>query len=203
MNDLGKLFVISAPSGAGKTSLCCELLKNYKNIQYSVSVTTRKPREDEKDGVDYFFISEDEFKKMVQNGELVEWAFVHGNYYGTPRKFIEQKINSGQNILLDIDPQGARQLRKSVKFGIYVFVIAPSIVDLEQRLRNRRTESEEKIALRLKNAYDEVKLYRDYDYIIINKTFKKAYRELESIYIAEHLRTKDVKNINDIMKLED
>lgn len=202
MNDSGKLFVISAPSGAGKTSLCNELLKNYLNMQYSVSVTTRKPRDDEKEGVDYFFISENKFKSMAENKELIEWAFVHGNYYGTPKKFIQEKLKNGQNILLDIDPQGARQLRKSINFGIYIFVVAPSIKDLEIRLRNRRTESEEKISLRLKNAYDEVKLYRDYDFIILNKNFEKAYRELESIYIAEHLRTKDVKNITDIIKLE-
>jgi guanylate kinase len=202
MNDLGKLFVISAPSGAGKTSLCNELLKTYDNLEYSISYTTREPRADEVDGKDYFFVSEKVFRKMIENDEFIEWAEVHGNFYGTPKKFIEDKLKSGVNILLDIDPQGARQLRKRLNFGIYVFVIAPSIKELEERLRKRRSESEEKLRLRLENARKEVQFYKDYDYIIINKNFEKAFNELNAIYIAEHLRSKDVKKIEDIVNLE-
>ncbi|MBZ4642756.1 MAG: guanylate kinase [Deferribacteraceae bacterium] len=202
MNDLGKLFVISAPSGAGKTSLCNELLKTYGNLEYSISYTTREPRADEVDGKDYFFVSEKVFRKMIENDEFIEWAEVHGNFYGTPKKFIEDKLKSGVNILLDIDPQGARQLRKRLNFGIYVFVIAPSIKELEERLRKRRSESEEKLRLRLENARKEVQFYKDYDYIIINKNFEKAFNELNAIYIAEHLRSKDVKKIEDIVNLE-
>ncbi|MDK2792193.1 MAG: guanylate kinase [Deferribacteres bacterium] len=202
MNDLGKLFVISAPSGAGKTSLCNELLKTYDNLEYSISYTTRESRADEVDGKDYFFVSEKVFRKMIENDEFIEWAEVHGNFYGTPKKFIEDKLKSGVNILLDIDPQGARQLRKRLNFGIYVFVIAPSIKELEERLRKRRSESEEKLRLRLENARKEVQFYKDYDYIIINKNFEKAFNELNAIYIAEHLRSKDVKKIEDIMNLE-
>ncbi|MBZ4672495.1 guanylate kinase [Deferribacterales bacterium Es71-Z0220] len=202
MNNLGKLFVISAPSGAGKTSLCNELLKTYDNLEYSISVTTRKPRADEIEGKDYFFVDEDTFKKMIQDDEFLEWAEVHGNLYGTPKKFINEKLESGVNILLDIDPQGARQLKSKLHFGVYVFIIAPSLKDLEERLRNRRTESEEKLRLRLENAKKEVRYYKDYDYIIINKNFKKAFNELNAIYIAEHLRSKDVKKIEDIMNLE-
>jgi len=202
MNDLGKLFVISAPSGAGKTSLCNELLKTYDNLEYSISVTTRKPRADEIEGKDYFFVDEVTFRKMIKNDEFLEWAEVHGNLYGTPKRFINEKLESGVNILLDIDPQGARQLKSKLNFGIYVFIIAPSLKDLETRLRNRRTESEEKLRLRLENAKKEVRYYKDYDYIIINKNFKKAFNELNAIYIAEHLRSKDVKKIEDIMNLE-
>lgn len=202
MNDLGKLFVISAPSGAGKTSLCNELLKTYDNLEYSISYTTRESRADEVDGKDYFFVSEKVFRKMIENDEFIEWAEVHGNFYGTPKKFIEDKLKSGVNILLDIDPQGARQLRKRLNFGIYVFVIAPSIKELEERLRKRRSESEEKLRLRLENARKEVQFYKDYDYIIINKNFEKAFNELNAIYIAEHLRSKDVKKIEDIVNLE-
>lgn len=202
MNNLGKLFVISAPSGAGKTSLCNELLKTYDNLEYSISVTTREPRADEVEGKDYFFVDEVTFRNMIQNDEFLEWAEVHGNLYGTPKKFINEKLESGVNILLDIDPQGARQLRRKLNFGVYVFIIAPSLKVLEERLRNRRTESEEKLRLRLENAKREVRYYKDYDYIIINKNFKKAFNELNAIYIAEHLRSKDVKKIEDIMNLE-
>jgi guanylate kinase len=147
-------------------------------------------------------VSEKVFRKMIENDEFIEWAEVHGNFYGTPKKFIEDKLKSGVNILLDIDPQGARQLRKRLNFGIYVFVIAPSIKELEERLRKRRSESEEKLRLRLENARKEVQFYKDYDYIIINKNFEKAFNELNAIYIAEHLRSKDVKKIEDIMNLE-
>lgn len=202
MNNLGKLFVISAPSGAGKTSLCNELLKTYDNLEYSISVTTREPRTDEVEGKDYFFVDEVTFRNMIQNDEFLEWAEVHGNLYGTPKKFINEKLESGVNILLDIDPQGARQLKSKLNFGVYVFIIAPSLKVLEERLRKRRTESEEKLRLRLENAKREVRYYKDYDYIIINKNFKKAFNELNAIYIAEHLRSKDVKKIEDIMNLE-
>lgn len=203
MNKKGKLFVISAPSGAGKTTLCDKLRKNYKALEYSISYTTRKPRADEKDGIDYFFISEKQFLEMVENNVFVEWAKVHGNYYGTSKEFIEKSINSGKNIILDIDPQGARNLKKSVKDGIFIFVVAPSLKALEERLRNRRTESEEVLRLRLENAKNEVKLFKEYDYIILNNNFDKAYKELESIYIAEHLRTKDLEKIEIIMDLEE
>lgn len=202
MNNLGKLFVISAPSGAGKTSLCNELLKTYDNLEYSISVTTREPRTDEVEGKDYFFVDEVTFRNMIQNDEFLEWAEVHGNLYGTPKKFINEKLESGVNILLDIDPQGARQLKSKLNFGVYIFIIPPSLKDLEERLRNRRTESEEKLRLRLENAKREVRYYKDYDYIIVNKNFKKAFNELNAIYIAEHLRSKDVEKIEDIMNLE-
>jgi guanylate kinase len=203
MNKKGKLFVISAPSGAGKTTLCDTLRKNFENLEYSVSYTTRKPRPDETNGIDYFFITEEEFKKMIDENIFIEWAKVHGNYYGTSRAFIEQSINSGKNILLDIDPQGARKLKKSVDEGIFIFIVAPSLKALKDRLLKRRTESEEILKLRLENAKNEVKLFKEYDYIILNNNFEKAYRELESIYIAEHLRTKDLDNIETIMKLEE
>lgn len=203
MNNIGKLFVVSAPSGAGKTSLCNELLKHYSNLTYSISYTTRKARLDEVEGKDYFFVSEEKFLEMIKNDEFIEWAKVHGNYYGTPKKFVEDSLSSGINILLDIDPQGARQLRERLDFGIYIFIVAPSLKELEERLRKRRTEDEEKIRLRLENAKKEIQFYKNYDYIIVNKVFSKAYKELESIYIAEHLKTEDVKKIEDIIKLEE
>jgi guanylate kinase len=203
MNHIGKLFIVSAPSGTGKTSLCNELLKQYPDLIYSISYTTREPRSNEIDGKDYFFVSEDKFQEMIKADEFIEWAEVHGNYYGTPKKFIEDNLSSGINILLDIDPQGARQLRKKLDFGIYIFIVAPSLKDLKERLMKRKTESEDRIRLRLENAKKEIHFYKNYDYIVVNKNFSKAYRELESIYIAEHLKAEDVKKIEDLIKLED
>ncbi len=199
----GKLFVVSAPSGAGKTTLCNKLLQDYEDLIYSVSYTTRAPRFDEIDGKDYFFISVEKFKQMIDNDEFIEWAEVHGNYYGTSKKFIEENLRQGKNIILDIDPQGARQLKSKLDFGIYIFIIAPSMKDLRERLINRRTETEDKINLRLSNAKKEIAYFRDYDYIIVNKDLISSYKELESIYIAEHLRTKDLENIEDIFVMED
>lgn len=203
MNKKGKLFIISAPSGAGKTTLCNKLLEKYDDLYYSVSYTTREPRFDEKDGKDYFFISKEKFISMISNDEFLEWAEVHGNYYGTSKKFINESIESGKNIILDIDPQGARQLRAKLSYGIYIFIIAPSIVDLRKRLIDRRTETMDKIELRIQNAKKEIAYFREYDYIIVNRDIGSSYRELESIYIAEHLRTSDVEDIKDIFNMEE
>lgn len=140
---------------------------------------------------------------MVDNDEFIEWAEVHGNYYGTSRTFIEENLKKGKNIILDIDPQGARQLKSKLNMGIYIFIIAPSMKDLRDRLFNRRTESEEKINIRLMNAKKEVAYYKDYDYIIVNRDIVSSYKELESIYIAEHLKTTDIERIEDIFNMED
>jgi guanylate kinase len=199
----GKLFVVSAPSGAGKTSLCNKLLEQHKSLSYSISYTTRQPRYDEKDSVDYFFVNVKTFQDMMMKGEFIEWAEVHGNYYGTSRITVEHVINQGGDVLLDIDPQGARQLKTSLGYGVYIFITAPSIGELEERLRKRRTEPEDVMNLRLSNARKEIRLFSEYDYIILNKDFDKAYRDLESVYIAEHLRTSDVSDIYELMEKEE
>lgn len=199
----GKLFVVSAPSGAGKTTLCSKLLANKKMLKYSVSFTTRKPRFDEKHGEDYFFVDIPTFKQMINDEEFIEWAEVHGNFYGTSRLTVEDILNDGFDVLLDIDPQGARQLKSSIGYGVYVFITAPSISELENRLRNRRTEPEDVMKLRLENAKKEIRFYSEYDYIIMNKNFEEAYKNLESVYIAEHLKTKDVNDIYELMERED
>lgn len=198
----GKLFVVSAPSGAGKTTLCNKLLEEFEHVGYSVSYTTRKPRFDEKHGIDYYFVDVEEFERMISEDEFIEWAKVHGNYYGTSRKTINDTLATGRDILLDIDPQGARQLREKLGFGCYVFIIAPSMKALEDRLRGRRTEEEDVLQLRLENAKKEIPLYREYDYIIVNEDFDTAYNELRAVYICQHLKTVDIKSLSEIMKDE-
>jgi len=198
----GKLFVVSAPSGAGKTSLCNKLIKKYPDLKYSISYTTRKPRKNEEEGNDYFFVDAKRFEQMIEKGEFVEWAVVHENYYGTSAGFINRQLESGYDVILDIDPQGARILKKKLGFGIYIFIIASSLSELESRLKKRRSESEEKINKRLQNARKEVKYYRNYDYLILNDNYNKAFNELECIFIAEHLKTSEIEQIEDIMNLE-
>ncbi|MGE4266268.1 MAG: guanylate kinase [Deferribacterales bacterium] len=197
----GKLFVVSAPSGAGKTTLCSRLLGNFETVGYSVSYTTRKPRHDETDTEDYFFISVEEFEAMIERGEFLEWAKVHDNYYGTSRTKVEEILASGRDVLLDIDPKGARQLKNTLDYGIYVFITAPSMSDLRTRLINRRTESEEIMNIRLSNAREEIQHIHEYDYLIVNKEINRAYNDLEAVYIAEHLRAGDVDKIEDVMDL--
>ncbi|KAA0258209.1 guanylate kinase [Deferribacter autotrophicus] len=199
----GKLFVISAPSGAGKTSLCNKLLAKYpERLRYSISFTTREPRVGEVDGEDYFFISERKFKEMIDNEEFLEWAVVHGNYYGTSKQVIEKHLNDGYDVILDIDPQGARQIKNKFLDAVFIFIVAPSIKELKNRLINRRTESMEKINLRLKNALEEIKFFKMYDYLIINRFLNVAFEELDAIYRAEHLKTKDIDDIEKIVDLE-
>lgn len=198
----GKLFVVSAPSGAGKTTLCSRLLGNFSSVGYSVSYTTRQPRHDETDTEDYYFISVADFEAMIERGEFLEWAKVHENYYGTSRIKVEEILASGRDVLLDIDPKGARQLRHMLDYGVYIFITAPSITDLETRLRNRRTESEDIMSLRLKNAREEIQHIHEYDYLIVNSEINRAYNDLEAVYIAEHLRACDVAGIEDVMTLD-
>ena len=198
----GKLFVVSAPSGAGKTTLCSRLLGNFSSIGYSVSYTTRKPRHDETDTEDYYFISVEEFEAMIEQGDFLEWAKVHNNYYGTSRKKVEEILDSGRDVLLDIDPKGARQLRDILDYGIYIFITAPSMKDLEIRLRNRRTENEDIMNLRLTNAREEIQHFKEYDYVIVNNDINRASNDLECIYISEHLKACDIDSIEDIMDLD-
>jgi guanylate kinase len=184
----GNLFVISAPSGAGKTTLCQKLLRKMPDVKLSVSYTTREPRNGEVNDVDYTFITRDKFKKMIDMGEFAEWATVHGNLYGTSIKRIKELNNKGYDIILDIDIHGAIQLRKSYEGALYIFVLPPSMEALEKRLVNRKTDSDEIIRNRLDIAKAEMSHYENYDYIIINDSIDKAYKELESIVLSAGLR---------------
>jgi len=204
MPGKGLLFIVSAPSGAGKTSLCRAVLSRVNNhpertLKWSCSYTTRQPRAGEKDGMDYFFVKEEEFERMVREGEFAEWAVVHGHRYGTSKRYLAEAEEKGIDLLLEIDCQGARQLRQKYKQGCFIFILPPGLAELEQRLRKRSTEPEEVIKRRLERAKEEVEEYQFYDYIIINDDFEKAARELESIIMSQRARSsvkeKEVKEI--------
>jgi len=184
----GTLFVVSAPSGAGKTTLCREIRLRVPDLAYSVSVTTRPPRPGEIDDVDFRFTDEAEFRAMLARGELAEWATVHGNLYGTRARVLEDALAAGRDVLLDIDTQGAAQLRARYPDAVLVFILAPSIKDLETRLRERRSDAESEIERRLARAREEIALWRRYDYLIVNRDVKEALDQLESIVHAERCR---------------
>ena len=185
----GTLFIVSAPSGAGKTTLCREIRLRVPDLTYSVSVTTRPPRPGEMDGVDFRFVGVDAFGAMLDRGELAEWATVHGNFYGTRARSLEDALAVGRDVLLDIDTQGAAQLRGRYPDAVLIFVVAPSVRDLEKRLRERRSDAEVEIARRLVRAREEIALWRRYDYLIVNRDVKEALDQLESIIMAERCRT--------------
>jgi len=183
------LVVVSAPSGAGKTSLCRAIRKVAPGLSYSVSYTTRPPRPAEVDGEDFHFVSEAVFRGMVDSGEFAEWAVVHGNLYGTSARALDAALERGEDILLDIDTQGARQLRKRYPEGCYVFVVAPSMKELEARLRERRSDAPAEIARRMARAREEIASWREYDYLIVNRQLDEAVRQLACIIEAERGRT--------------
>ena len=184
----GTLFVVSAPSGAGKTTLCREMRLRLSELAYSVSVTTRAPRPGEIDGTDFRFVSEAQFRELLAKNEMAEWAMVHGNLYGTPAAPLEAALADGRDVLLDIDTQGAAQLRARYPDAVLVFVVAPSMAELEQRLRERRSDAEQDIARRLERGRQEIALWRRYDYLIVNRDVKEAMEQLESIIQAERCR---------------
>ena len=182
----GKLFVITAPSGAGKTSLIDAVMRVDPPLPISVSYTTRAPRPGEKHGEDYWFVSNDEFSRMVEAQEFAEWAMVHGNRYGTAVATVDRAIEQGKDTLFDIDYQGGRQIRqKWPSDSVLCFILPPSIEELERRLRQRATDSAEVIARRLAMAHKELFHYSEYDYLVVNEDLEKAYDELRSIYMAE------------------
>lgn len=177
----GRLFILSAPSGAGKTTLCKALLKLFPNLRYSISHTTRPPREGEQHGADYYFIPIEEFKKNIKLNLWAEWAEVHGHFYGTSAKFIESTLDKGSDILLDIDVQGARQILKRYPDAITIFIMPPSIDELEKRLQKRGSDSRLTIAKRLKAAEAEIAQKDFYTHEIINDSLSKAIEQLTDI----------------------
>ena len=206
MKRQGILFIISAPSGAGKTTLCKEVVDIFQNLRHSVSYTTRAPRTGEVHGRDYIFVSPSEFEKMITAGEFAEWAEVHGNHYGTAIKSLDEYRTKGIDVILDIDCQGARQLKERYGDGVFIFILPPSFHELRRRLDSRNSDSDEVKERRIRNASDEIKELGWYDYIIVNDLFSKAVEELKSVLIAEQCRTlrviEDVKEKFEIQGLE-
>ncbi len=184
----GHLYIVSAPSGAGKTTLVRLLLENDTSIRVSVSHSTRPPRVGERDGHEYHFIGVEEFLDKVRRADFLEWAEVHGNYYGTSRSRIEDDLLAGQDVLLEIDWQGAQQVRQVFPAAIGVFILPPSLAELERRLRARQTDSAETIARRLAAAREEMRHVAEFDYVIINDQVHRAVHDLQAVVRAARLR---------------
>ncbi len=191
MKEKGKLFVISGPSGAGKSTVVFKAMEDRDDVCFSTSVTTRKPRPGEMDGREYFFVDLDRFSEMVENDELLEHAEYVANSYGTPRAYVEEKLAEGMNVILDIEVQGARQVNEKKPDSIKIFIIPPSLEELERRLKGRGTDTPRAIEARLIRARQEYKEANFYDYIIINDDAERAAKELAAIMTAEHCRAAD------------
>jgi guanylate kinase len=189
MIESSRLIIISSPSGAGKSTLCRKLLDENKDLRYSISTTTRAPRSSEADGVHYHFVSDERFKAMIAESAFAEWAEVHGRFYGTSHEEIRQSRASGTSLLLDIDIQGAAQIKAAYPDTITVFLLPPSMEELERRIRARGENTEAQIALRLRNATREIEHHAFFTYLVVNDDLEAAYDELRSIFIAEGCRT--------------
>jgi guanylate kinase len=195
MKKEGLLFVVSAPSGAGKTSLCRAVTDSLENLRHSISYTTRKPRVEEIDGRDYYFVTEDRFREMIRAGDFAEWAEVHSNFYGTSRRVLDGMRGEGIDVILDIDTQGAKQIKTKYDQAVYIFIMPPSLEILEERLRNRKSDHEDEIKKRMLRARDEIRDYIIYDYVIVNRDFERALIELRSIISAERSRTRLIDHV--------
>ncbi len=200
MKKKGQLFIISAPSGGGKTTLSNMLLKDFPGISYSISYTTRQPRPGEQDGINYHFVSEDKFREMIAANEFFEYAQVHANLYGTARKAVEDMLAAGQDALLDIDVQGAVQLQQQIKYGVYIFIAPPSMIELEKRLAGRG-DTASTMGTRIQNALWELDYIPKYDYLLINDNLNDTYKQLSSIYIAEKCRAALLSAPNEVIDM--
>lgn len=193
--EKGLLIVVSGPSGAGKGTICKELLKRNQDINISISATTRGPRTGEIDGINYFFISKDNFTNMIENKEFLEYAHVYDNYYGTPKKYVLDKLDEGKDVLLEIDIQGALQVKEIYPNGVFVFILPPSMEELKNRIIKRGTETQESIEKRFGSAFEEIGFVGKYDYGVINDEVDVAVEKVEAIITAEKCRVKRQENI--------
>jgi len=193
MTKQGILIVLSGPSGAGKGTICQELLRSYPELNYSISATTRAPRTGEQHGVNYWFVSQVEFQTMINNDQLLEWAEVYGNFYGTPCHHISDLLNSGKDVVLEIDAQGATQIKKKFPQGVCIYIAPPSLDELAKRIHKRGTDSLENIKTRLSSANVELKYVHNYDYIVVNDEVQNATKKIIAIIMAE--KCKVVRNV--------
>ena len=202
MTKRGLLIVLSGPSGVGKGTVRAAIFsKEEQKFVYSISATTRLPRTGETDGVDYFFKTREEFEQMIQNKQLLEYAEYVGNYYGTPLEYVENTLAKGKDVFLEIDVQGAIQVRDLMPDGVFIFLTPPDLNELESRIVNRGTDSDEVIAKRMKTAREELELMKYYDYSVVNDTVDNAVQKIEAIIQTEHLRI--VRNLDTIEELEE
>ncbi len=200
MSKQGLLIVLSGPSGAGKGTICKELLRRNSDINYSVSATTRPPRVGEENGVNYWFISHPQFQQMIDNDELLEWAEVYGNFYGTPCQHIAELINNGKDVVLEIDTHGATQIKKKFPQGVCIYIVPPSLDELAKRIHKRGTDSLENIKTRLSSANNELTYVHHYNYVVVNDEVECATQKVESIIIAEKCQvTRNMETIEHIL----
>ncbi|AWX57066.1 MULTISPECIES: guanylate kinase [Brevibacillus] len=188
MVDRGLLLVLSGPAGVGKGTVCKALREVMPDLVYSVSATTRQPRPGEVEGVNYFFKSQEEFKQMIEEDALLEWAEYVGNYYGTPRQFVDDMLNEGRDVILEIEVQGALQVKESFPQGTFLFLAPPDLNELENRIVGRGTESQEIIRKRMEVARAEIELMDHYDYVVVNDVIESACDRIQAIITAEHLK---------------
>ena len=190
MNKGPLLFIVSAPSGAGKTSLCKEVVTHVPDLYFSISYTTRSPRQNEIKGVDYQFVSPGKFRRMIEEGQLVEWTEIYGNFYGTSKTSVEEYRSKGTDIVFDIDPVGARRIKEEYSDSVTIFVLPPSHGELKERLIQRGTDDESVIKKRLDKAREEIEQSNWYQYRIVNDDFKSAVKQLKDIIASERLKRK-------------
>ena len=191
----GLLIVVSGPSGTGKGTVCGELLDSMPELAYSISATTRAPRAGEADGKNYYFLTKERFEELIAEGGFLEYANVYGNYYGTPLVKIQERLAEGNDILLEIDTQGALEVMKKCPDGLFIFLLPPSLGELERRIRGRGSETEESLKKRLGNAKAEIAIGEKYKYVVVNDTVKKAVARIKSIIVAEHALTEKNKEL--------
>ncbi len=200
MNKKGMLYVVSAPSGCGKGTILAEVFKRNKNVFYSVSATTRLPREGEVDGVNYFFMTKDEFKKLVENGQMLEYAEFCGNFYGTPKSAVEDKLNAGFDVILEIETKGAMLVKERMPEAKLIFILPPSVKELKRRLNKRGTETEDVIEKRVSEAVGEIKKAYDYDYVMMNDELSEAIEGFISIMDVAKLEKNKNNIIDEVLK---